>query len=294
MSTQNDNTLVVKPGRTWLVGLIGEGIQASRSPYLHEQEARAQGLRYLYQLVDLNVLDLTPDALPRLLDAQQLMGFAGSNVTHPCKQAVIPFLDELSEDAAAIGAVNTIVYKDGKRIGHNTDWWGFAESFKRGLQDVARRRVVQLGAGGAGAAVAHAALTLGVERLALVDTDPKRAAALAERLCAHFGAGRAVVAGDLAAEMAEADGLIHATPVGMLGHPGMPLPAELLRPELWVAEVVYFPLETELLKTARALGCRTLNGGGMAVFQAVGAFRLFTGIEPDADRMLAHFAAMGA
>ncbi|MDN0081709.1 shikimate dehydrogenase [Crenobacter sp. SG2305] len=294
MSTQNDNTLVVKPGRTWLVGLIGEGIQASRSPYLHEQEARVQGLRYLYQLVDLNVLDLTPDALPRLLDAQQLMGFAGSNVTHPCKQAVIPFLDELSKDAAAIGAVNTIVYKDGKRIGHNTDWWGFAESFKRGLPDVARRRVVQLGAGGAGAAVAHAALTLGVERLALVDTDPKRAAALAERLCAHFGAGRAVVAGDLATEMAEADGLIHATPVGMLGHPGMPLPAELLRPELWVAEVVYFPLETELLKKARALGCRTLNGGGMAVFQAVGAFQLFTGIEPDAERMLAHFTAMGA
>jgi len=290
MNTHN----MVKPGRTWLVGLIGEGIQASRSPYLHEQEARAQGLRYLYQLVDLNVLGLTPDALPRLLDAQQLMGFAGSNVTHPCKQAVIPYLDELSDDAAAIGAVNTIVYRDGKRMGHNTDWWGFAESFKRGLPDVARQRVVQLGAGGAGAAVAHAALTLGVQRLALVDTDPRRAAALAERLCSHFGEGRAVVATDLVAEMAEADGLIHATPVGMLGHPGMPLPPELLRPELWVAEVVYFPLETELLKVARALGCHTLNGGGMAVFQAVEAFRLFTGITPDAERMLEHFAAMGA
>lgn len=288
-------TNLVSPGTpTYLVGLIGEGIQASRSPALHEQEGRSQGLRYLYQLVDLQKLGVGPEALPRLLEAQELMGFAGSNITHPCKQAVIPFLDELSEDAAAIGAVNTVVYQDGKRIGHNTDWWGFAESFKRGLPDVALGRVVQLGAGGAGAAVAHAALTLGVQRLALFDADPARAAALADRLGNRFGPERVVVVNDLAAEMAAADGLIHATPVGMVGHPGLPLPAELLRPELWVAEVVYFPLETELLKQARALGCRTLHGGGMAVFQAVGAFQLFTGIEPDAARMLQHFEAMGS
>jgi shikimate dehydrogenase len=288
-------TNLVSPGTpTYLVGLIGEGIQASRSPALHEQEGRSQGLRNLYQLVDLQKLGVGPEALPRLLEAQELMGFAGSNITHPCKQAVIPFLDELSEDAAAIGAVNTVVYQDGKRIGHNTDWWGFAESFKRGLPDVALGRVVQLGAGGAGAAVAHAALTLGVQRLALFDADPARAAALADRLGNRFGPERVVVVNDLAAEMAQADGLIHATPVGMVGHPGLPLPAELLRAELWVAEVVYFPLETELLKQARTLGCRTLHGGGMAVFQAVGAFQLFTGIEPDAAQMLRHFEAMGS
>ena len=92
--------------------------------------------------------------------------------------------------------------------------------------------------------------------------------------------------------MAAADGLINCTPTGMAKYPGLPLPAALLRPALWVAEIVYFPLETELLRAARALGCRTLDGGGMAVFQAVGAFRLFTGIEPDAGRMLRHFAAM--
>jgi len=93
--------------------------------------------------------------------------------------------------------------------------------------------------------------------------------------------------------MATADALIHATPTGVVKHPGLPLPAQLLRPALWVAEIVYFPLETELLREARRLGCRTMNGSGMAVFQAVEAFRLFTGIAPDAERMQRHFASMG-
>ena len=93
--------------------------------------------------------------------------------------------------------------------------------------------------------------------------------------------------------MASADGLIHATPTGMTKFPGLPLPAELLRPALWVAEIVYFPLETELLRVARGLGCRIMNGSGMAVFQAAEAFRLFTGITPDAERMRRHFASMG-
>jgi shikimate dehydrogenase len=188
--------------------------------------------------------------------------------------------------------VNTVVLRDGRRTGHNTDWWGFAESFRRGLPDAGRERVVQLGAGGAGTAVAHAALKLGVGRLALFDVEPQRAGQVAARLNARFGEGRAVAGGDLAAALAQADGLIHATPTGMAKFPGLPLPANLLHARLWVAEIVYFPLETELLRVARRLGCRTLDGGGMAVFQAVEAFRLFTGIAPDADRMLRHFASM--
>ena len=99
---------------------------------------------------------------------------------------------------------------------------------------------------------------------------------------------------DLAAALANADGLINTTPIGMAKYPGMPLSASLLRPDLWVAEIIYFPIETELLRAARALGCRTLDGGGMAVFQAAEAFRLFTGIQPDAQRMLQHFAALSA
>ena len=222
------------------------------------------------------------------------MGFSGLNITYPCKQAVLPLLDQLSPDARALGAVNTVVLKDGQRVGHNTDCSGFAESFRRGLPDVRRGRVVQLGAGGAGAAVAHALLAEGVGRLAISDTDIPRAEALAADLAARFGAGRAVAVGDLAAEVAAADGLVNCTPVGMAKLPGTPLPVALLRTALWVAEIVYFPLETELLRKARAIGCRTLDGGGMAVFQAVGAFRLFTGLEPDAARMQRHFAAMSA
>lgn len=277
-----------------LAGLIGQGIGASRSPALHEREGAAQGLRLVYRLIDLDALRLGPQALPELLTAAARLGFAGVNITFPCKQAVIAHLDELSPDAAALGAVNTVVLRDGRRVGHNTDCSGFAEGFRRGLPGAPRAQVVQLGAGGAGAAVAHALLAEGTGQLAIADTDPARAEALAADLNARFGAGRAVAAADLAAAVASADGLVNCTPVGMLKLPGMPLPAALLHKGLWVADIVYFPLETELLRTARAMGCRTLDGGGMAVFQAVGAFRLFTGREPDAARMLCHFAEMSA
>ncbi len=279
---------------SFLVGLIGSGIQASRTPALHEAEGDAQGLRYLYRKIDLDQLRLGPEALPDLLLAAQRMGFAGLNITHPCKQAVLPLLDALSPDAEALGAVNTVVLRDGKRRGENTDWYGFAEAFRRRMAGAALNRVVQLGAGGAGAAVAHALLTLGVRQLTIQDVDPARAEALARNLSARAGAGRAVACADLPAAMAAADGLVHCTPTGMAAHPGLPLPAALLRPALWVAEIVYFPLETELLRAARALGCRTLDGGGMAVFQAVEAFRLITGVTPDAERMLKHFVAMGS
>jgi shikimate dehydrogenase len=279
--------------QSFLVGLIGAGIQASRTPAMHEREGAEQGLLYLYKLIDLEKLALGAHGLPDLLTAAERMGFAGLNITYPCKQLVIPHLSDLSDDARALGAVNTVVLRDGKRIGHNTDWYGFAESFRRGLPDVKRDRVVQLGAGGAGAAVAHAALTLGVKQLTLFDLDANRTKRLAADLAVRFGEGRATPGADLGGAMAESDGLIHATPTGMAKHPGLPLPATFLRPELWVAEIVYFPLETELLRTAKGIGCRTLNGGGMAVFQAAEAFRLFTGIAPDADRMLRHFASMG-
>jgi len=277
---------------TVLAGLIGAGIQASRTPALHEHEGDAQGMRYLYRLIDLDVLKLDSNALPELLSAAERMSFTGLNITFPCKQAIIPLLDELSPEARGIGAVNTVVLKDGKRIGHNTDCLGFAEGFRRGLGDVSREHVIQMGAGGAGAAVAHALLAEGVQNLSIFDVEVSRAEALANNLNQHFGAGRARAGHDLRSAMAEADGLVNTTPMGMAKLPGMPVPVELLRGELWVAEIVYFPLETELLRNARALGCRTLDGGNMAVFQAVKAFELFSGVAPDAQRMLEHFQSM--
>jgi shikimate dehydrogenase len=280
--------------RRVLLGLIGSDIQQSLSPDMHESEGDAHGLRVLYQRIDLARPGLSTDDLPELLRAAQSMGFSGLNITHPCKQRIIPHLDQLSADARDLGAVNTVVFDNGKSIGHNTDWWGFAESFKRGLPGASLIQVVQLGAGGAGAAVAHAALTLGVGTLNIFDVDPKRAASLAAELGIRFGTGRAIASTDLPNAMRAANGLIHATPTGMTNYPGLPLPAELLHADLWVADIVYFPLQTELLRTAEGKGCRTLHGGGMAVFQAVEAFRLFTGVTPDSERMLGHFEKLQA
>ncbi|MFD7276724.1 shikimate dehydrogenase [Streptomyces sp. NPDC059862] len=281
---------------SYLVGLIGSGIGPSLSPALHEQEADRQGLRYLYRLIDIDTLGVPPEAVGELLRAARDLGFDGLNITHPCKQLVIDHLDALAPQAEALGAVNTVVFEDGRAIGHNTDVTGFAASFARGLPDAPMERVVQLGAGGAGAAVAHATLTLGAGQVTVVDALPERAAALAGSLNRHFGSGRAVTAApeELAGLLERADGIVHATPTGMAAHPGLPFPAGLLHPGLWIAEVVYRPLETELLRTARAIGCAALDGGGMAVFQAADAFRLFTGREPDSARMLADIAELAS
>lgn len=278
----------------YLVGLIGSGIGPSLSAALHEREADRQGLRYVYRHIDLDVLGRPPEDVGDLVRAARDLGFDGLNITHPCKQLVVRHLDALSPQAEELGAVNTVVFEDGRAVGHNTDVTGFAASFARGLPDASLEQVVQLGAGGAGAAVAHALLTLGAGRLTVVDALEGRATRLAASLGARFGQER-VSAGtpeDLPAFLDRADGLAHATPTGMAAHPGLPLPAELLRPALWVAEVVYRPLRTELLHTAQALGCATLDGGGMAALQAADAFRIFTGREPDTDRMLTDVAEL--
>jgi shikimate dehydrogenase len=280
--------------RTVLAGLIGAGIQASRTPALHEREGAAQGLGYVYRLIDLDVLKLDNSALQELLSSAERLGFTGLNITFPAKQAILPLLDDLSPEARGIGAVNTVVLKDGKRVGHNTDCLGFGEGFRQGLAHAARRSVVQMGAGGAGAAVAHALLAEGVEQLIIFDVEPNRAQALADNLNQHFPGQRAQAGTDLAQAMGQADGLVNTTPMGMAKLPGMPVPKALLRADLWVAEIVYFPLETELLREARALGCRTLDGSTMAVYQAVKAFELFSGITPDPVRMTAHFNSMGS
>lgn len=275
-------------GDKLLLGLIGAGIQRSLSPALHEEEARQHGLRLHYQLIDLDRCGATPEQLPTLLAAARMMGFAGLNITYPCKQAVIPLLDELSPQAQAMGAVNTVVLRGGRLLGHNTDGSGWTWGFRRALPGVDLGCVVLVGAGGAGSAIADAVLSLGAAQLRLVDTDAARAQALAEALNLRYPF-RVSAYGDAAQALQGASGLIHATPTGMAKLPGLPLAAELLQPSLWVSEVVYFPLETELLKAARARGCATMDGGAMAVGQAVGAFELFTGLKADAARMGQHF-----
>lgn len=273
-------------------GLIGFGIQRSLTPAMHMREGAAHGLAYTYELIDLNELKKSPDELETLISQAEARGFCGLNITYPCKQRVLPFLTEVSDDARRLGAVNTVVLKGGKRIGHNTDWSGFAEGLRRQLPDADLTSVVQIGAGGAGSATAFAVLQLGANKLTIFDIDADRSVELAGEMARHFPQAEVVAGRDLESAMAEASGLVHATPMGMDKHPGLPLPQELLNPPLWVADVVYFPLETALLQAARRRGCRVANGGGMAVFQAVGAFGLFTGLVPDAQRMLAHFAEL--
>ncbi len=269
-------------------GLIGRGIGASRTPAMHMAEGKAQGLDYAYAFFD---MDQRTDTLASVVSEAERNGFAGLNVTFPYKVDIIELLDELSDTARALGAVNTVVLRHGKRYGHNTDLWGFAESFRRNMVGAPTDAVLLIGAGGAGVAVAHALLTLAVKTLWIHDIDAARAGKLTAELVARFGPGRASVADSMAAVAPHLSGVVNATPVGMAKLPGCPLPKELLRPDLWVADIVYFPLETELLAAARATGCRVLPGSGMAVFQAVRSFELFTGLTPDPARMRATFAA---
>ena len=276
-----------------LVGLIGAGIQGSRSPALHEAEAAAQGLELSYRLLDLDVLGVGVEALPGLLRDAAREGYRGLNITFPCKQAVMPLLDEISPEARAIGAVNTVVLRGGKLAGHNTDGPGWAWGFRRALPGADLSRVVLLGAGGAGSACADAVLRLGAERLLIVDREAGRAAELAARMNAIHGA-RCEASPEIGRALAGARGLIHATPIGMAKLPGMPLSEGLLHSRLWVSEVVYVPLLTPLLEAARRAGCCTADGGHMNVGQALGAFRLFTGLDADPARMEARFRQLVA
>jgi shikimate dehydrogenase len=280
----------VEIDRPYLVGLVGTGVTPSLTPPMHMAEAEALGIPYVYRPIDMSVLGLDVDSIGEILDWAERLGFDALNITHPCKQAVIAHLDETDPVAAALGAVNTVLLRGGKRRGFNTDTSGFERAFASGMADVATDRVVQIGAGGAGSAVADALLRLGVGHLTLVDTDAERAQTLADDLSARHGTTVEVASPDALQEvLAPASGVVHCTPTGMAEHPGMPFPAELLRADLWVADIVYRPLVTELLAAARSAGSRTLDGGRMAVQQAVDAFELITGVRPDPERMTAQF-----
>ncbi len=274
------------PATGLTAGLIGRGIQDSRSPAMHESEGRRIGLPYRYELIDFDARGFGDDDLDDVISDLEARGFAGVNVTHPFKQAVLSRLTRLSPEAADIGAVNTIVFERGERIGHNTDCWGFAESFRQAMSSASVDSIVLLGAGGAGKAVAQALLDqLATSRLAIHDVVAERAVTLAATLRQRFGAADIAAVRDLPSAILSADGIVNATPVGMSKYPGSPVGNDCLRPDLWVADIVYFPKETELLATARRRGALTLSGVGMAVHQAAKAFELFTGSSADAEHM---------
>jgi shikimate dehydrogenase len=284
-------TVTGMPGAPVVVGLLGAGIQLSRTPRMHEVEGARLGLRYVYKLLDTDTSAFEGKDVAEILWAAEACGFSGLNVTYPYKQIILPHLDELSANAARLGAVNTVVFRDGKRFGHNTDLSGFAEGFRRNMAGAAIERVLQIGAGGAGSAVSRALLQLGVRMLVVSDTNLERARQMVDNLVPDFPDASISVAKLSDLQSVDFDGLVNTTPVGMAKSPGMPVPSAFLRSAMWVTDIIYFPLETELLATARALGCRTMSGEPMAIFQAVRALELFSGHKPDPDAMKATFNA---
>jgi shikimate dehydrogenase len=280
----------------FLVALVGAGVTRSLTPALHMREAEAHGISYLYRTLDLTTAGVDATEIGEVLRLARALGFDALNVTHPCKQLVVEHLDRLDPVAARLGAVNTVVFGDDGAVGHNTDITGFASAVRHHLPGADLGEVVQLGAGGAGAAVAEALLSLGTQHLVVVDVDESRSSALALELAARHPEARIESAhpDKLPVLLPSAHGLVHCTPTGMADHPGLPLDPALLHPELWVADIVYRPLDTALLQAARGAGCRVLHGGHMAVYQAVDAFRLITGVDPDANRMLAHLSELAA
>jgi shikimate dehydrogenase len=278
--------------RSFVIGLLGEHIGSSLAAPLQEVEAAAAGHALAYRLVDAAELGLGAADAADVLRWAVRLGFDGLNVTHPFKNVVLDLVDEVSPEAAALGAVNTIVIRDGRTTGHNTDWVGFASALSATLPQAVGQDALLLGAGGAGVAVGYGALRAGVRQLLVCDTSPGRAQAVVDRLEAAVGPGRARVHLDVASALDEVGGLIQATPVGMTGSPGTPLDPALLQPGQWVAEIIYFPLETELVHEARAIGCATMTGGAMAIHQHAAAYELFTGEVADVPRMTEHFTRL--
>jgi len=262
-----------------LTGLIGAPIAHSASPAMHERAAEALGLRGHYQLIEVAGADAA--GLSLMLEGVRRLGFAGVNVTFPYKEAVVPLLDQLAPAAATMGAVNTVVVKNGRLIGHNTDTTGFARAVTP-LLAPAGDAVAVIGTGGVGKAIAFALASLEVTDLRIFDSEPARAEKLASLLARHGGAR---VARSVEDALDGATGLVNGTPVGMLPNRDTPVPASLLRENLWVADAVYSPLITPLLAAAKAKGARIMTGRELAIYQAADAFDLFTGLAPSTEVM---------
>jgi shikimate dehydrogenase len=271
----------------FLTGLIGAPIAQSASPAMHEQAADALGVRCHYQLIEVAGADEV--RLRALLDGVRNLGFAGVNVTFPYKEAVMTLLDELSDGARGIGAVNTVVVRDGKLVGYNTDATGFERAAGNLVAASRGGAVALIGAGGVGKAIAFALANLGVSEISIFDADQAKATQLAAQLQGRVNV-RVVDRVDDA--LPRAVGVINATPVGMLPDRGSPIPDALLHRDLWVADAVYTPLWTPLLLAAKARGCEVMSGRELAIFQAADAFELFTGLRPSISEMGSAFDAV--
>jgi shikimate dehydrogenase len=247
---------------------------------MHERAAAALGLRCHYQLIE--IVGASPHELKFLLEGVRRLGFAGINVTFPYKEAVIDLLDELSPSAKMIGAVNTVVVRDGRLIGHNTDTTGFSRAVSGLVAASAHGAVAVMGAGGVGKAIAFALASLGVSELRIFDRELAKAAYLAAQLQDQVSTSVPHSVEDAVLGVA---GIVNGSPVGMLPNRGTPVPDALLHAGLWVADAVYSPLWTPLLLAAKAKGAAVMTGRELAIYQAADAFELFTGLTPSSTEM---------
>jgi shikimate dehydrogenase len=270
--------------RTQLCGVLGNPVEHSLSPAIHNAAFQKLGLNYVY--LAFRVIDL-PAAIGGL---RALGNVRGLSVTIPHKVAIIPYLDDVESTAKHIGSVNTVVIENGRLIGYNTDASGALRALTDAGVSVKGRRVTLLGSGGAARAVAFALAAEGApERLTILGIDEAEASGLVRDLQAK--AQTSVEQGPLNDEslrllLPYTDVLIHCTPVGM--HPNVArscVPPALLTSSLTVMDIVYNPLETQLLKEAKEAGCRTIRGLDMFLNQAVLQFELWTGCPAPADVM---------
>lgn len=279
-------------GTTRMLGLIGAPVAHSKSPAMYNYCFQKFGLDWAYLAFDVP-LEQTEQAI----QAIRTLNLRGANVTMPSKNAVLPYLDELTPAAKAIQAVNTIVNENGKLVGHNTDGCGYTQNLRRNGVEVAGKKLVLMGGGGVASAIAAQAALEGAAKIAVFNLrDPfwPRMEQLLDRIavaapsCAislHDLEDRA----DLKAAIDQCDILSNATPVGMepqVERSNLP-ETQWLRPEMAVTDVVYSHAETKLLRDAKAAGCRTCDGLGMLLCQGAEAFRLYSGLEMPVEEIRA-------
>jgi len=261
-------------GKTKIYGIFGHPVEHTFSPGMHNAGFAKLGMDACYVPFAVH-----PDRLGDAMKAVLPLRIQGLNITVPHKEKVIAFLDELSEEARLIGAVNTIEVREERLIGHNTDGRGFIRSMKELARfDPKGKRFLIVGAGGAGRAVGFSLALSGANRISFCDTDAKKVGVLVNEIRSKTGVAADSVSGDaLEACAAGADCLINATPLGLKQSDVLPIPKEHIHRKHLVCDLVYNPSETRLLKTAKARGARGLKGIGMLLYQGVIAFEIWTG-----------------
>lgn len=266
------------------LGIIGDPISHSLSPLIQQTALKAQGLDYLY--LPFRVLK---EDLEIALKGINALNFVGINVTLPHKTSILGLLDEVSDEARLIGAVNTVVFKEGRSLGYNTDGQGFLRSLlEEGKIDPLQKKVLILGSGGAARAVAVALALRGVKDLVIVNRTMEKAknlvSELSEKIVGVNFRSLAFLPALLAEEISKVDLIINATSIG-LKTSEFPVKSEWFNSQQMVVDLVYYPLQTSFLQKAARGGAQTLTGVGMLVYQGVEAYRLWTGMEPPVELM---------